>query len=125
MSILLFFVGAMVAAGVFMFLNQKKEKQYADRLAELLAEASAKGREAEMLERQLAESRREHQRQVDEIDRRNERDKAELQSVLGERFGERLKLVQEQLSTTTERLGFTGREEGISAYAVVLLCKGE
>lgn len=28
-------------------------------------------------------------------------------------------------ATTTERLGFTGREEGISAYAVVLLCKGE
>ena len=104
MSILLFFVGAMVAAGVFMFLNQKKEKQYADHLAELSAEASAKRREAEMLERQLAESRREHQRQVDEINRRNERDKAELQSVLGERFGERLKLVQEQLSTTTERL---------------------
>lgn len=37
-----------------------------------------------------------------------------------------LKIEQEQVSvkaTTTERLGFVGREEGISSYAVVLLQK--
>jgi 2-C-methyl-D-erythritol 2,4-cyclodiphosphate synthase len=26
-------------------------------------------------------------------------------------------------ATTTEHLGFEGREEGVSAYAVVLVCK--
>ena len=26
-------------------------------------------------------------------------------------------------ATTTERLGFTGREEGVEAYAAVLLCR--
>jgi 2-C-methyl-D-erythritol 2,4-cyclodiphosphate synthase len=35
-------------------------------------------------------------------------------------------LAEDQISikaTTTEKLGFTGREEGVAAYAAVLLCK--
>ena len=104
MSILLFFIGALAASGVFMFLNQKKDRLNASRMAGLLAENSAKQREVELLSKQLEDCKREHQRQLDELNRRNERDKAELQAMLDRQFAERLRLVQEQLGTTTERL---------------------
>lgn len=104
MSILLFFIGALAASGVFMFLNQKKDRLNASRMAGLSAENSAKQREVELLSMQLEDCKREHQRQLDELNRRNERDKAELQAMLDRQFAERLRLVQEQLGTTTERL---------------------
>ena len=104
MSILLFFIGALAASGVFMFLNQKKDRLNASRMAGLSAENSAKQREVELLSKQLEDCKREHQRQLDELNRRNERDKAELQAMLDRQFAERLRLVQEQLGTTTERL---------------------
>lgn len=47
----------------------------------------------------------------------------QMQAVLAETLG----IDPQQVSikaTTTEKLGFVGREEGISAYAVVLLKKG-
>lgn len=46
----------------------------------------------------------------------------EMQKVMAEVMG----VEEEDISikaTTTEKLGFTGREEGISAYAVVLISK--
>lgn len=104
MSILLFFIGALAASGVFMFLNQKKDRLNASRMAGLSAENSAKQREVELLSKQLEDCKREHQRQLDGLNRRNERDKAELQAMLDRQFAERLRLVQEQLGTTTERL---------------------
>lgn len=104
MSILLFFIGALAASGVFMFLNQKKDRLNASRMAGLSAENSAKQREVELLSMQLEDCKREHQRQLDELNRRTERDKAELQAMLDRQFAERLRLVQEQLGTTTERL---------------------
>ena len=104
MSIFLFFIGALAASGVFMFLNQKKDRLNASRMAGLSAENSAKQREVELLSKQLEDCKREHQRQLDEQNRRNERDKAELQAMLDRQFAERLRLVQEQLGTTTERL---------------------
>ncbi len=104
MSVLLFFIGALAASGVFMFLNQKKDRLNASRMAGLSAENSAKQREVELLSKQLEDCKREHQRQLDELNRRNERDKAELQAMLDRQFAERLRLVQEQLGTTTERL---------------------
>lgn len=104
MSVFLFFIGALAASGVFMFLNQKKDRLNASRMAGLSAENSAKQREVELLSKQLEDCKREHQRQLDELNRRNERDKAELQAMLDRQFAERLRLVQEQLGTTTERL---------------------
>ena len=104
MSIFLFLIGALAASGVFMFLNQKKDRLNASRMAGLSAENSAKQREVELLSKQLEDCKREHQRQLDELNRRNERDKAELQAMLDRQFAERLRLVQEQLGTTTERL---------------------
>lgn len=104
MSIFLFFIGALAASGVFMFLNQKKDRLNASRMAGLSAENSAKQREVELLSKQLEDCKREHQRQLDELNRRNERDKVELQAMLDRQFAERLRLVQEQLGTTTERL---------------------
>ena len=86
------------------FLNQKKNRLNASRMAGLSAENSAKQREVELLSKQLEDCKREHQRQLDELNRRNERDKAELQAMLDRQFAERLRLVQEQLGTTTERL---------------------
>ena len=46
----------------------------------------------------------------------------EMQQVIAEAAGMDAEDVSIK-ATTTERLGFTGREEGISAYAVVLVCK--
>lgn len=44
----------------------------------------------------------------------------EMRAVVAELFGAPLSAVSVK-ATTTERLGFTGREEGIAAHAVVLL----
>ena len=80
-----------------------------------MSDVSAKQREAEMLAGQLADCRREYERQLeeakkqfaerlDEVNRNNERDKEERTAMLDKQFAERLKLVQEQLNTTTEHM---------------------
>ena len=114
-SILLFIAGALVAAVVLMLANQKKTRQLEAQVAALSSDVAAKQREAEMLsgrlaeakaegERRLAEAKRQHDLQLAEANRRNENDKAELRAMLDKQFADRLKLVQEQLNTTTERL---------------------
>lgn len=114
-SILLFLAGALIAAVVLMLANQRRAKEQNERITSLSSEVSARQREAEMLtgqldaakrehERQLAEAQRQYEAQLEEADRRHARDKEERTAMLDRQFAERLKLVQEQLNTTTERL---------------------
>ena len=81
----------------------------------LSSENAAKQREAEMLARQIEDSKQEHERlleearrqfesRLEETNRRHDREKDERTALLDKQFEERLKLVQEQLNTTTERL---------------------
>lgn len=115
MFVLYFIAGVLVAVVVMMIVNQKKSKEYSDRISSLSSDISVKQREAEMLGKQLADVKIEHERQLeetkrqfvdrlDDINRRNEREKEERMALLDKQFAERLKLVQEQLGTTTERL---------------------
>ena len=114
-SLLFFITGVFVSAVVMMIFNQRKTKEYSERISSLLSDVSAKQREAEMLAGQLADCRREYERQLeeakkqfaerlDEVNRNNERDKEERTAMLDKQFAERLKLVQEQLNTTTEHM---------------------
>ena len=114
-SLLFFITGVFVSAVVMMIFNQRKTKDYSERISSLLSDVSAKQREAEMLAGQLADCRREYERQLeeakkqfaerlDEVNRNNERDKEERTAMLDKQFAERLKLVQEQLNTTTEHM---------------------
>lgn len=115
MFVLYFIAGVLVAVVVMMIVNQKKSKEYSDRISSLSSDISVKQREAEMLGKQLADVKIEHERQLeetkrqfvdrlDDINRRNQREKEERMALLDKQFAERLRLVQEQLGTTTERL---------------------
>ena len=115
MFVLYFIAGVLVAVVVMMIVNQKKSKEYSDRISSLSSDISVKQHEAEMLCKQLADVKIEHERQLeetkrqfverlDDINRRNEREKEERMTLLDKQFAERLRLVQEQLGTTTERL---------------------
>jgi len=115
MFVLYFIAGVLVAVVVMMIVNQKKSEEYSERISSLSSDISVKQREAEMLGKQLADVKIEHERQLeetkrqfvdrlDDINRRNEREKEERMALLDKQFAERLRLVQEQLGTTTERL---------------------
>lgn len=115
MFVLYFIAGVLVAVVVMMIVNQRKNREYSDRISSLSSDISVKQREAEMLNSQLADVKIEHERQLeetkrqfverlDDINRRNEREKEERMALLDKQFAERLRLVQEQLGTTTERL---------------------
>ena len=68
-SLLFFITGVFVSVVVMMIFNQRKAKAYSDRISSLLSDVSAKQREAEMLAGQLADAKRGHERQMDEVKR--------------------------------------------------------
>ena len=114
-SFLFFMAGALAAVVVMLVVNQRKTGLLDGRITALSNENSAKQREVELLEARLAEAKQEHERLLDdakrqfaerleEADLKNERDKEERTALLDRQFAERLRLVQEQLNTTTERL---------------------
>ena len=114
-SFLFFMAGALAAVVVMLVVNQRKTGLLDGRITALSNENSAKQREVELLEARLAEAKQEHERLLDdakrqfaerleEADLKNERDKEERTALLDRQFAERLRLVQEQLTTTTERL---------------------
>ena len=102
MFVLYFIAGVLVAVVVMMIVNQKKSKEYSDRISSLSSDISVKQREAEMLCKQLADVKIEHERQLEET-KRQFVDRLRM-ALLDKQFAERLRLVQEQLGTTTERL---------------------
>ena len=102
-SILLFLAGALVATIILMTVGQKKNRELSDRISTLTSDISAKQKEAEMLSRQLDDSKNEHERrmneakqqfetQLEEADRRHKRDSEERTAMLDKQFAERLKL---------------------------------
>lgn len=114
-SLVFFIAGVLVSAVILILVNQNKSKLLNDRISALSGDVAVKQREAELLGRQLEESKREHERKqveaerqfaarLEEAERRFERDKEERTALLDKQFAERLKLVQEQLNATTERL---------------------
>lgn len=114
-SFLFFLAGALAAVVAMMVVGQRKTRTLTDRISLLSSENAAKQREAEMLARQIEDSKQEHERlleearrqfesRLEETNRRHDREKDERTALLDKQFEERLKLVQEQLNTTTERL---------------------
>lgn len=107
--------GALIAVVVMMVAGQRKTGRLNELNGSLSNSIAAKQREIEMLngqltdcrarhERQLAEQKEQFVRQMEETDRRHEQDKNERMELLDKQFAERLRLVQEQLKTTTEQL---------------------
>lgn len=114
-SFIFFVAGVLASALVFVLAGQKKNKSLSDRMSSLASEMAAKQHEAELLAGQLEETKRDGERRLEEakrqfderladINERNEREKNERTALLDKQFADRLRLVQEQLNTTTERL---------------------
>lgn len=114
-SILFFIAGALIAVVIMLTVYQRKTGQLNEVNTSLSGDISAKRREIEMLKEQINEDAARHERQLkelkddfsermEEIRLRHEEEKNERTEMLDRQFSSRLKLVQEQLKTTTEQL---------------------
>lgn len=114
-SFIFFLFGALVATVVLFFMFQKKTGLLNDINSRTSSQLAAAKREVELLNAQLHDQQQQYLRQLqtvreqaaahaEEQNRRYEQDKAEYTKLLDRQFNDRLRLLQEQLQTSTEAL---------------------
>lgn len=101
--ILLFLAGALVAAVALMTVNQGKTKQLNERISALTGDVAAKQREAEMLAKQLDDTKREGERLLDNARRQYEEQLADVKNDNERRLAEARRQHAEQIAEVNER----------------------
>lgn len=114
-NILFAILGLLLGAGAMAILSQRRAARLADVNNSLTSSLSAKTQEANMLTSQLKDTNERHERELQEVkdqftvqlkdaQQRHEHELQENRNLMDRQLNDRLKLVQEQLTTTTEQL---------------------